>query len=280
MSEHDNVSTPAKTPTVGPRARSEVRIFAEERSLASAAADLVIAAAAAAIGESGRFLLALAGGSTPTPLYELLATGAYARRVDWSKVEIFWGDERCEAPDHPASNFRSARERLLDRVPVAAANVHRIRGEVDPHEAAAWYERELRAAFDTPDGPPRSDRGARFDLVLLGLGADGHTASLFPETAAVREAERWVVAHQVSAVPRWRITLTPVVLNASAQVLFLVSGRDKAPALRSVLQGPDRPDLLPAQAIMPRSGNLRWWVDAGAASDLAVDERGAVRPPE
>jgi 6-phosphogluconolactonase len=156
----------------------------------------------------------------------------------------------------------------LDRVSVAAANVHRIRGEAEPSEAAASYERDLRAAFATPDGPPRLGRGSRFDLVLLGLGSDGHTASLFPGTAAGHEAERWVVGHRVHAEPPWRVTLTPVVLNASAEVLFLVVGRDKAPALHGVIEGPHQPNVLPAQAIGGGAGRLRWLVDVSAASRL------------
>jgi 6-phosphogluconolactonase len=141
-------------------------------------------------------------------------------------------------------------------------------GEVEPGEAAAAYERDLRASFATTSGPPRTDRGSRFDFVLLGLGADGHTASLFPGSAAIHEPERWVVAHRVNAAPSWRITLTPVLLNASAEVLFLVTGGEKAPALRRVLQGPHQPDLQPAQTIAPHSGRVRWLVEAGAASRL------------
>jgi 6-phosphogluconolactonase len=146
--------------------------------------------------------------------------------------------------------------------------VHRIRGEDAPAEAAAAYERELRAAFATPDGPPRTDPCARFDLVLLGLGPDGHTASLFPGTPAVRERERWVVGHQVAVAPSWRVTMTAVVINAAADVVFLVAGGDKASALHRVLEGPYEPDVLPAQTIAPRAGRLRWLVDAAAGAEL------------
>jgi 6-phosphogluconolactonase len=153
-----------------------------------------------------------------------------------------------------------ARTALLDRVPIPAANVHRMRGEVAPEQAAVEYTMELRAMAPGPTVAPR------FDLVLLGLGADGHTASLFPDTAAVRERQRWVVAHAVAAQPPWRITLTPVVINAAALVLFLVSGTDKASALQRVLEGRWQPDVLPAQAITaPR---LVWLVDRPAASLL------------
>ena len=249
-------------------ARREVHVFDDVTSLMQNAAEIAVACAVAAMRDGGRFSLALSGGSTPTSLYELLATDAFARRMDWPRVELFWGDERCVPPDDVASNYRTVREALLDRVPVDAANVHRIAGEAEPADAATSYARELRAAFATPSGPPLTRRGSRFDLVLLGLGADGHTASLFPGTAAVHETERWVVAHHVHAVSTWRITLTPVVLNAAADVLFLVTGREKAPALRRVLEGPFQPDELPAQAIAPRSGRTRWLVDADAASGL------------
>jgi 6-phosphogluconolactonase len=160
------------------------------------------------------------------------------------------------------------REHLLDRVPVPARNVHRIHGEDDPVAAAAAYERALRETLATPDGPPRPLSGARFDLVLLGMGDDGHAASLFPGTAAVRERQRWVVAHHGAAASMWRITLTPVVINAAAEVAFLVAGRAKAATLRRVLEGPYQPDALPAQAIAPHAGRLRWLVDGAAAAEL------------
>ena len=225
-------------------------------------------AAAQAVGETGRFVVALAGGSTPKRLYELLSTPEYARRVDWAHTHVFFGDERCVPPDDPQSNYGMARLALLDRVPLPAANVHRMRGEDDPAQAAAAYERELRAAFATPDGPPGVRSDGRFNLVLLGMGDNGHTASLFPGLTAVRERERWVMAEHVAEVGSWRITLTPPVLNAAAQVVFLVLGAGKAPMLKRVLQGPARPDELPAQAIAPRDGTLTWLVDAAAAREL------------
>lgn len=250
------------------KATRDVQVLGDAGSLMQATAEIFVASAAAATQARGRFTVALAGGSTPDALYALLATDAYARRVDWTRVEVFWGDERCVPPDDPASNYGGARRRLLDRVRVPVANVHRIEGERDAAQAAAAYERVLRATFATPLGPPRTEPGTCFDLVLLGLGDDGHTASLFPDTAAVRESERWVVAHAVDAAPSWRITLTPPVLNAAAGVLFLVAGREKARALRRVLEGPHAPDELPAQAIAPRAGRLRWMVDTAAASEL------------
>jgi len=243
-------------------------VFPTVDALMRAAAEAFVRCAAESIRVSARFAVALSGGSTPAGLYALLATGAYARRVDWLRVHVFWGDERCVPPNDPASNYRLARESLLDHVPVPAANLHRIRGEDDPAAAAAEYEWELRQAFATPDGPPGSAPGSRFDLVLLGLGDNGHTASLFPGMAAVHERGRWVVAQQVAAVPKWRVTLTPVVINAAGEVVFLVSGREKAATLGRVLDGPYQPDSLPAQVVAPRNGRVRWLVDAAAAADL------------
>jgi 6-phosphogluconolactonase len=189
-------------------------------------------------------------------------------RVMWSRVQVLWGDERCVPPDQAESNYRMARETLLDHIPVPAANVHRIHGEDDPTTAAARYEATLRALLKTPTGPPRAAPGARIDLVLLGLGDDGHTASLFPGSAAVHEQTRWVMAEYAAAASMWRVTLTPAVINAAAEVLFLVSGGTKAGIVQQVLEGPRRPRDLPAQAIVPSNGQVRWCVDAAAAAEL------------
>lgn len=238
-----------------------IEVFDTPDRLMAAAAEAFVECADRALLASGRFVVALSGGSTPAALYGLLATEPIADRVDWPRVHVFWGDERCVPPDAPASNYRMARERLLDHVPVSPTQVHRIRGEDDPTTAAAACERELRATL----------AGSRLDLVLLGMGNDGHTGSLFPGTPAVREAERWVIAHRVpgAAAAPWRITFTPPVLNAAADVLFLVTGADKAATLHRVLDGPLDPDALPSQAIAPRDGCVRWLVDAAAAAELA-----------
>lgn len=257
---------PADGVKSAPVGQPDVAVFASTDALAQAAADEFVRCAVIAIRATGRFVVALAGGSTPAGLYALLATEAYARRVDWARVHVCWGDERCVPPDHPASNYRMARDALLDHVPVPDTHVHRMRGEDEPMQAAAAYERELRALFGTAVGAPQLTPGTPFDLVLLGMGSDGHTASLFPGTAAVSEAERWVVAHYVAVQSMWRITLTPVLINAAADVIFLVAGRDKAPALRRVLEGPPAGDGLPAQVIAPRAGRVRWLVDASAAA--------------
>jgi len=243
--------------------RGKVDMFPTAAALARAAAELFVCSAAAAIRARGRFVVALSGGSTPRSLYALLAKRTYATRVDWSRVHVFWGDERCVPPTSPMSNYRMARQALLDHVPVPGKNVHRIRGEEEPAAAAAAYERELRDMFGIPEGasPPR----LTFDLILLGLGADGHTASLFPELAAVREAKQWVAAEYVPKAHMWRVTLTPIAINAAAKVVFLVSGREKSAILRRVLHGPSQPCMLPAQVIAPPRGQLRWLVDAAAA---------------
>ena len=235
-------------------------------SVARAAAAAIAARISSGVAARGAFSLVLAGGSTPKRAYELLA--AEHRGLAWKAVRVFWGDERCVPPADVSSNFRMAREALLAHVPVAEQNAHRIHGEDEPAVAAAAYEQELRALFRTPAGAPQLRPGARFDLILLGMGDNGHTASLFPGLTAVREATRWVMAEYVAEVSMWRVTLTPVVINAAAEVAFLVSGREKAAMLQRVLEGPHQPDTLPAQVVALRDGRLRWCVDADAAAAL------------
>jgi 6-phosphogluconolactonase len=253
---------------VSATAPANVELFPSAAELTIAAAERFVSAARAAMALTGRFVVALSGGSTPRALYATLASAAYAARVQWPNVHIFWGDERCVGPDDEASNYRMTRDMLLDHVPVAAANVHRIRGEDPPMAAALQYERELRAEFATPTGEPRGERGSRFDLVLLGLGTNGHTASLFPRLHAVREQTRWVAAEEVSSEEMWRVTLTPPILNDAAEAIFLVSGSGKAAILHRVLYGARDIDELPAQVIAPHGGRLLWMVDAAAAAEL------------
>jgi len=241
--------------------RADLAVLPSAAALAEAAAGRFVAAAGDAIASRGQFIVALSGGSTPRDTYLRLGTGALVSKVMWSRVQVLWGDERCVPPHDLESNYRMARETLLDRVPVPTAHVHRIHGEDDPATAAEVYETTLRALLRTP-------AGARIDLVLLGLGEDGHTASLFPGSAAVHEQTRWVMAARAPAASMWRITLTPAVINAAAEVLFLVSGDAKAGILRRVLAGPRRPQELPAQAIAPSNGRVHWCVDAAAAADL------------
>jgi 6-phosphogluconolactonase len=238
-----------------------IDVVPDGAALARAGAEQFVAAAGRAIAARGRFAVALSGGSTPRAMHTLLAGEAFDRRLNWSRVHLFFGDERCVPPDNPESNYRMARETLIDHVPVPAANVHRLRGEDDPAGAAADYEADLRTFFGVSAAP-------RFDLIFLGMGDNGHTASLFPGQPAVHEQVRWVVAADVAAAGMWRLTLTPVALNAAAEVTFLVSGGDKAEMVQKVLDGPYQPDLLPAQIVNPSNGQLRWLVDQAAAARL------------
>lgn len=249
-------------------ARSVVEISSTLAALSGAAAERIVVAAEHAIDAHGRFVIALSGGSTPRRTYELLAREPYSSRVDWSRVHIVWGDERCVPPSNADSNYRMAREALLDHVPIPETNVHRMRGEDDPAAAAASYETALRKLFDTPNGPPASAAGKNLDLALLGLGDNGHTASIFPESAAESEQRRWVMAEYVPAVSMWRITLTAPTINAAAEVLFLIAGGDKADVLQRVLEGPRVPRELPAQLIAPTPGHIHWLVDVAAAARL------------
>jgi 6-phosphogluconolactonase len=228
-----------------------------------AAADEVVGQAAGAIGRRGRFDWALAGGKTPEELYALLASRDYVLRVDWSRVHFYWGDERCVAPDHPDSNYRMARASLLDAIQPPAENVHRMPGELEPSLAAERYEAELRRCFDEAEAPFPS-----FDLILLGMGADGHTASLFPGSPALAETRRWVVANPIEALATTRLTLTLPVLNAASSVLFLVAGADKAERLEQVLSAAARPEF-PSQRVRPRGAEPQWFVDGPAGKLIA-----------
>jgi len=248
--------------------QAAIDVLPSSDALMHAAAERFVSCAVTAIGNHGRFVVALAGGSTPKKLYAGLANAAHAQRIDWGHVHVFWGDERCVPADDPQSNYHMTREALLDHVPLPAANIHRIHGEDPPAAAASAYERELRSIFATPAGAPRPVAGGRFDLILLGMGDNGHTASLFPGLTAVHETQRWVAAEYVGEVSMWRVTLTPVVINAAAEVVFLVSGSDKAAMLQRVLEGPYQPGTLPAQVVAPSDGQLRWLVDTAAAARL------------
>ena len=245
-----------------------IEVYPDAKRLARAAAEHFVALAREAIAGQGRFAVALAGGSTPRAAYALLAGDEFATRVDWERVHVFWGDERCVPPDHPDSNYRMAREAVLDHVPLPAENEHRMRGELEPAQAAADYEQALRIFFALPPRKQEAEPPAGFDLILLGMGDDGHTASLFPGTAAISEQTRWVIAHFVEKLDTWRITLTPAVINAAANVTFVVSGSGKAERLRQVLTGSHQPTMLPAQIVDPGHGRLRWLVDEAAAASV------------
>ena len=241
---------------------NDVTVFDDSDALIEAAARHFVELAHEAITANGRFSVALAGGSTPRGLYTLLATPEYSAAIDWSRAHIFWGDERCVPPDHADSNYRMARETLLDQVPLPPGNIHRIQAEHEPEQAAASYERELCVFFE----PAAAEYGCnpRFDLVLLGMGTDGHTASLFPHSTALQQSDRLVAALYVGSLDAWRVTLTARAINAAANVTFLVTGADKADRLRLVLDGPHRPQDQPAQLIQPSNGALRWLVDRAA----------------
>jgi 6-phosphogluconolactonase len=264
LAEVDAIERERPSPDTAPRSGG-LEIFSDRAQLASAAAEKVTALARESIAARGRFSLALSGGSTPTVLYELLSREPFAARLDWLRVHVFWGDERCVGPDSPESNYRAAREALLDRVPIPPANVHRIRGEDEPERAAWAYEGLLRDFFKTKEGPPARS----FDLVFLGLGEDGHTASLFPGTPPVTEERRWVMPNRAEkAAVSARITLTPIVLAAAREVIFLVTGTSKAERLRDTLEGPHAPTPDPVRLVRPRRGALRWMVDTDAAARL------------
>jgi len=234
-----------------------VNVYESPEELAEAAAREFAARAVEAIEERGRFAAVLAGGSTPKATYKILARD-YADGIDWSKIHVFFGDERTVPPDHEDSNYRMAREALLDHVPVGS--VHRMQGELPPDEAAEAYEAELRDFFGPEDLP-------RFDLILLGIGGDGHTASLFPETSALEVHDRLVVANPVLKLETTRITLTVPVINAARAVYFLVAGEDKAGALKQILEADPDPREYPASLIQPQGGP-KWMLDQSAASDL------------
>ena len=234
-------------------------VYDNPEQLAEAAALRFINSAPAAITMQGRFSVAVAGGNTPKRVYELLASERYRSRTEWSSVHIFFGDERCVPPDHPDSNYRMVKESLLSHVPIPTVNVHRMRGEGDPALNAHLYEEELRAFFEAAAWP-------RFDLVLLGMGEDGHTASLFPGSAALGEKKSWVVANWVEQLVTFRLTLTTPAICHAAHIVFLVTGEVKARRLHEVLYGPRDPERLPAQLIQPVDGSLEWLVDKAAAS--------------
>jgi 6-phosphogluconolactonase len=240
---------------------AELGVLDDLDDLARAAAEEITKSAEEAVASRGRFTVALSGGSTPKPVYRLLAEEPYRGRIDWNRVRVFWGDDRHVPPAHPESNFGMAHEALLSKVPIPPDNIHRMRAEKpDAERAASDYEWTLRSAFDLDEG-----QWPRFDLVLMGIGADGHTASLFPGSDAVRERSRLVIAPWVSSLGTFRITLTVPVFNRAALALFLVSGEEKAEALRAVLEGDFQPDRFPAQAIRPEDGRLLWLVDGAAA---------------
>ncbi len=233
-----------------------LQVYPDSAALAEAAAEHFVDHARQALAQRPRFAVALSGGTTPQAAYMRLAVPDFARQVDWPRVHIFWGDERCVPADHVDSDFRMAREALLNHIPLPPQNIHRLRGELEPRQAATDYAQDLRAFF--------GEAAPCFDLVLLGLGEDGHTASLFPGTAALRENEKWVAANWVEKLHTWRLTLTPPVINQALQATFIVSGAHKAEIVCEVLTGPYQPEVWPAQLVKARQ--VVWLADAAAAS--------------
>ena len=242
----------------------------DARALAELAAETLVQQAEQAVSARRMARIAISGGSTPKAMFALLAdhNRPWFARMPWSRLELFWVDERCVAPDHADSNYRMTREALLNHVPLSDAQIHRMEGELEPEVAAARYESELRNSFrlegaETPV----------FDVVVLGMGPDGHTASIFPATEAINEMTKLVAANHVPQKDSWRITLTWPVINQARHVFFLIGGADKASVLRQVLAGPRNPDLWPSQLIRPASGILTLLLDRGAAAELPVTDR-------
>ena len=241
----------------------EVVVRPDLAAAAAEAAERVAAICERAVAARGACAIALSGGETPKPLYARLAADPYRRRIPWDRLQVFWGDERCVPPDDPRSNFRLANEVLLSKVPVPRSQIHRMPADTPDHEAAAAaYADTLRRLL-----PATADGWPRFDLVLLGLGDNAHTASLFPRTLALRERGRPVVAQFVEEAGMWRMTLTVPVLTRAAEILFLVAGASKAEAVRAALDGPTGEDV-PAAFIRPVDGRVAWLLDTAAAARL------------
>jgi 6-phosphogluconolactonase len=245
--------------------RIEYCVEPDASSLAERAARYFMEKTAAAAAQRGRARIAISGGSTPKAAFRLLADPAqpWREQMPWDKLDLFWVDERCVPPDHPESNYRMTREALLDHVPLRPEQIHRMEGELEPEVAAARYESQLRNSFrlegaETP----------RFDLIALGMGEDGHTASLFPHTAAIHDLNHLVTANFVPQKDMWRITLTWPVINQGSTVFFLIGGADKAKILNEVMTGPRDPERLPSQLIWPAGGILTLILDKAAAALL------------
>jgi 6-phosphogluconolactonase len=245
-----------------------IQVCNDPESLSEAAARLFVKRSRRAVQVQNQFSVALAGGHTPERTYQILSQPHFHDQVPWTKVHVFWSDERCVPPDDPRSNAHMAHQALLDRVPIPPDQIHPIRCNQNPQQAAEEYESLLRDFF--------AGRSPCFDLILLGLGENGHTASIFPGTLAVEEQKRWVTAVFVAEQAMWRITMTPLLINQAAMVAFLVAGTAKARVLQRVLGGPFESYDLPAQLIQPVSGGLDWIVDEAAYRELIktkVDDR-------
>lgn len=241
-----------------------IRIYNDLEALSQAAAELFMLQSRVASLVCGRFTVALSGGETPRRMYEILATSPYRERIHWSEVHVFWSDERCVPEDDPRSNSLMARQALLNHVPIPEQNIHPIRCNVSPQEAALQYEHELKEFF--------SKQNPHFHLILLGLGGNGHIASLFPHTSVLNENDRWVMDVYIAELGMHRVTFTAPYINQAQQVAFLVSGADKAQVLENVLEGSYQPNELPAQLIRPAGYHPLWLVDKAASHKLTMRE--------
>jgi 6-phosphogluconolactonase len=242
-----------------------IGIYPDIDALSREAAQYVVRVANESIVTHGRFSIALSGGTTPKKLYGLLGSEPYRSQIDWALVHIFWGDERCVPPDSPDSNYKMALKVLLSNIPVPVSQVHRMPAEMaDRNAASEQYTFEMQRIFGT-NGIPN------FDLIQLGMGPEGHTASLFPHQPSLHEQRRLVMPVSVPKPPPDRLTFTPPILNAARNVLFLVTGSDKAEALHAVLEGPYQPDEYPAQIVRPTSGEVVWMLDTEVAKGLRID---------
>ena len=259
---------------MGRKTSVEYRVYDGADALSRAAAEHFLETAQAAVAARGRARIAISGGSTPKRTFELLANPAerYLKAMPWEQIELDWVDERCVPPDHPDSNYRMTREAMLSKVPLKPEKVFRIEGEFEPDEAAARYESAVRGQFRLEGAEM-----PRFDVLALGMGDDGHTASLFPHTAALHELVRVAVANHVPQQKEsWRVTLTWPVIVEAADVFFLIGGKDKADPLHRVLQGPYDPETLPSQLIQPKNGRLLYLLDRDAAALLPPPDTNGV----
>jgi 6-phosphogluconolactonase len=248
----------------------ELHVFKNADELSQDVAKWMTDSIAATLKRSDRFTIALSGGSTPKLLHKILAAAPYKDQIDWSRLHIFWGDERDVPFEDSRNNAKMAYDTLLNFVPVPPSQVHVMRTDIPPEQSAAEYENILHEYFDIPAGAASTGSvvANSFDLVLLGMGDDGHTLSLFPGTEAVHEEKAWAISYYLKAQDMNRITLTKAIVNKAARVAFLTTGAGKAHALKEVLEGAYNPDLYPSQEIKPVAGELHWFVDEAAAADL------------
>jgi 6-phosphogluconolactonase len=242
-----------------------VKVSPDTAALAAATAELFAASAKTAVAARGVARIAISGGSTPKIVFRMLADPSqpFLKDVPWDKLQLYWVDERCVPPDHAESNYRMTKEAMLTQIPLPAENVHRMEGELEPEEAASKYEAEIRNSFKLEGAETPT-----FDLVLLGMGPDGHTASLFPHTEGLHEMARIVIPNHVPQKDAWRVTLTWPVIVQGREVVFLIEGKEKTEMVKTVFTGPYEPETYPAQLIRPASGKLTLMMDVAAAAGL------------